>query len=119
MGALLLKMLEAEVCGFFHENGSTLVSRSAVGESILADRKSLNEIVAREYKESKSFLPIRCFIRYFKFDYLPIPLQINQKLPPWLTVTIENDVVYFKGTPTISDIGEYMIQVIDESEYVL
>ena len=79
------------------------MSRSALGEAILADRKNLNEIVAREYKESRSFLPIRCIKRYLKLDYIPIPLQINQKLPPWLTVTIENDVVYFKGSPTISD----------------
>ena len=86
--SLLTKMLQAEACGFFYQKNSSFVNRSALGESILTDRKNLNEIVAREYKESRSFILIRCFMRYFKFDYIPIPLQINQKLPPWLTVTI-------------------------------
>ncbi len=42
-------------------------------------------------------------------DFENIELTDNRKLPKWIKLKIENEVLYLSGTPKESDVGEYLI----------
>ena len=48
-------------------------------------------------------------LSYFKLDFDDIPLPENMKLPKWLNVEIQSEVLKLYGIPKASDEGEIMI----------
>ena len=47
-----------------------------------------------------------------------IGLVRNRKLPRWLDVKIETNLIKFEGIPTEEDIGEYYIRIYNKHNFI-
>jgi len=111
---LFLRMLKAVAHGIL--DYSTL--KQSQGESIDCQSQNLEIIKAKKYRHKPGGSIGTKFKSFLKLDYVKMPLSTNKKLPDWLTVKLENEVIYLYGTPASSDVGEYMIQIIDIQEFI-
>ncbi|EAR84879.3 PCI domain protein (macronuclear) [Tetrahymena thermophila SB210] len=91
--------------------------QSTRGCSVHVDPSTINIIKAMKKTISQGF--VRKVKEFISMDYDDIELQLNRKLPNWLTCEWQNGSIYLKGTPEKKDMRNYQIRLEDISQFIL
>ncbi|KAL4436235.1 hypothetical protein ABPG74_015826 [Tetrahymena malaccensis] len=91
--------------------------QSTRGCSVHVDPSTINIIKAMKKTISQGF--VRKVKEFISMDYDDIELQLNRKLPNWLTCEWQNGSIYLKGTPQKKDMRNYQIRLEDINQFIL
>ena len=58
-------------------------------------------------------------LSFLKFNYRLFSTFTNSNVPSWLQVSIKKNIIEFSGIPEEKDVGEFLIQIIDESDFIV
>ncbi|KAL4487059.1 hypothetical protein ABPG72_001511 [Tetrahymena utriculariae] len=115
---LLIENLKNYSLGIVRQLGffETLI-QSTRGCSVHVDPSTINIIKAMKKTISQGF--VRKVKEFISMDYDDIELQLNRKLPNWLTCEWQNGSIYLKGTPQKKDMRNYQIRLEDINQFIL